>query len=114
MASPLHDTGLAARKANAAAFVATVSPLVAALDAAGMSLREIGAELASRGICARRGGPWTPSAVKAVLAAAAAPDEPVAGTLDRSRPHGVVCGMPGVAFEQDGRFFRHDGRPAEG
>lgn len=29
--------------------------------------------------------------------------------LDRSRPFAQVIGRPGIAFEQDGRNFRHDG-----
>ena len=29
--------------------------------------------------------------------------------LDRSRPYSEMCGLPGVAFEQSGFYFNHDG-----
>jgi hypothetical protein len=33
--------------------------------------------------------------------------------LDFSRPYAEVIGRPGVAYEQDGRNFRVDGRPVD-
>jgi hypothetical protein len=33
--------------------------------------------------------------------------------FDPTRPHGLVYGQPGVAFEQGGVFFRPDGKPVE-
>lgn len=29
--------------------------------------------------------------------------------LDKSEPHSIVIGLPGVVFEQDGRYYRHNG-----
>jgi hypothetical protein len=44
------------------------------------------------------------------------PDAPPAPppVLDRSRPFGAVCGMPNIAFQQDGQWFRRDGTLADG
>jgi hypothetical protein len=112
MTSKLHASGLVTRRAYASAFAASVAPLIRDLHASGLSLRAIGEELDARGISARRGGAWTPTAVKVVLASPSLPDEPVAAVLDRSRAYGEVCGMPGVRYAQDGVLFRHDGTPA--
>ena len=33
--------------------------------------------------------------------------------LDHSQPYGTVYDMPGVRYQQHGRYFRHDGESAE-
>lgn len=33
--------------------------------------------------------------------------------LDKTKPFGHVYGIPGVAFEQDGKYFRTNGEPAD-
>jgi hypothetical protein len=33
--------------------------------------------------------------------------------LDRNAPYGTVVGEPGVRFQQNGRYYRHDGTDAE-
>ncbi len=57
---------LEARRANAKAFVALVGSAVADLRAQGMSFRAVAAELNAMGVRARRGGLWSPNAVKRV------------------------------------------------
>lgn len=34
-------------------------------------------------------------------------------TFDKKRQHGIVCGMPGVAYEQDGKLFNINGEPVD-
>lgn len=60
--------GEAARVAKADAFAAQVAPIARELQASGMGLRGIAAELARRGIRTARGGDWTAQAVKNLLA----------------------------------------------
>jgi DNA invertase Pin-like site-specific DNA recombinase len=60
--------GTKARQAKAAAFAASLGPMVRALRDGGMSLRGIAAELTSRGVRTAGGGLWTAAAVNAVLA----------------------------------------------
>ncbi len=57
---------LEARRAKAADFVARVGSTVSALRAQGMSFRAVAAELNAMGVQARRGGQWSPNAVKRV------------------------------------------------
>jgi hypothetical protein len=33
--------------------------------------------------------------------------------FDPHQPHGIVIGEPGVAFQQNGQWFRKDGSPVE-
>lgn len=56
-----------ARTAKSDAFAASVRPVVAELQQAGMSLHQIAAELAQRGIRTARGGQWTAASVSNVL-----------------------------------------------
>jgi len=53
---------------QADAFAARVGPIVRELQAAGASLHKIAAELTERGIQTARGGAWTATAVRNVLA----------------------------------------------
>jgi DNA invertase Pin-like site-specific DNA recombinase len=53
--------------AKADTFAAGVGPMVADMHGRGLSLRQIAAELASKGVMTARGGAWTAAAVKAVL-----------------------------------------------
>jgi len=50
------------------AFAATVGPMIRDMQAQGLSLRGIAAELAAKGIRTARGGAWTAKAVSNVLA----------------------------------------------
>ena len=68
---PMVDSaaGLLARRKRAAAFTADVAPIVAELNAKGLSLRAVAAELGRQGIRTARGGDnWTAAGVHAVLA----------------------------------------------
>lgn len=62
--------GTEALQQKAAAFRASVRPLVTELRDQGMSQRQIAAELDRRSVRTPRGGKWTAKAVAAVLAAA--------------------------------------------
>jgi len=53
-------------------FAACVGPVIAELHAAGMSLRQIVAELDKRGIRTMRGGAWTAATVRNLLLRVAA------------------------------------------
>lgn len=64
---PNGADGAAASRVKADAFAARVAPIVQQLQAAGMGLRGIAAELATRGIRTARGGNWTAQAVKNML-----------------------------------------------
>ena len=33
--------------------------------------------------------------------------------LDHDRPHGIVSGLPGVCFQQDGRYFARNGNEVD-
>ncbi|MCR5259054.1 MAG: recombinase family protein, partial [Desulfovibrio sp.] len=57
---------LEVRRAKAKAFVDLVGTTVSALRAQGMSFRAVAAELNAMGVQARRGGQWSPNAVKRV------------------------------------------------
>jgi DNA invertase Pin-like site-specific DNA recombinase len=59
--------GTAALQRRADDFAASVGPTVSKLRQTGASLRQIADELTARGIQTRRGGPWTPAGVLAVL-----------------------------------------------
>jgi DNA invertase Pin-like site-specific DNA recombinase len=59
--------GRAARSRASDEFAATVGPIIAELRAAGMSLRQIVAELDRRNIDTMRGGAWTAASVRNVL-----------------------------------------------
>jgi DNA invertase Pin-like site-specific DNA recombinase len=59
--------GTAAQVARSNAYAARVGPLAAELHTSGMSLRQVGAELARRGVRTMRGGEWTADAVKRLL-----------------------------------------------
>jgi hypothetical protein len=48
-------------------YAARVGPLAAELHASGMSLRQVGTELARRGVMTMRGGEWTADAVTRLL-----------------------------------------------
>jgi DNA invertase Pin-like site-specific DNA recombinase len=65
------EAGMQARQERATAFAAAVGPMAAEMRAAGLSLRQIGAELVSRGVRTPRGGEWTATAVRDLLAKAA-------------------------------------------
>lgn len=54
-------------QARAGAFAASVGPIARELRDNGLSLRQIGAELAARGIRTPKGGQWSAAAVDAVL-----------------------------------------------
>jgi len=58
----------AGRVAKSDAFAARVQPIARELQAAGMGLRAIAAELTARGVLTARGGAWTAQAVKNLLA----------------------------------------------
>ncbi len=64
---PNGADGAAAARVKADAFAARVTPIVRQLQAAGMGLRGIAAELTTRGIRTARGGNWTAQAVKNLL-----------------------------------------------
>lgn len=59
--------GAEARRAAAADYAGTVGPTIEALHAQGLSLRQIAAQMAERGIRTPLGGTWTASAVRSVL-----------------------------------------------
>ena len=59
--------GRAAQKQRAEGFASRVRPLATRMRADGMSLRQIAAALADRGVQTSRGGAWTAAAVKAIL-----------------------------------------------
>jgi len=59
--------GRAALQDRADAFAARVRPMAAELRDRGLSLREIAAELTTRGVRTARGGQWTAAAVRSVL-----------------------------------------------
>ncbi len=60
--------GVQVRQQNADDFAARVKPTIEALIAQGNSLRGVAAELDKLGVKTARGGVWTPTAVKNVLA----------------------------------------------
>lgn len=60
--------GVQVRQQNADDFAARVKPTIEALIAQGKSLRGVAAELDKLGVKTARGGVWTPTAVKNVLA----------------------------------------------
>jgi DNA invertase Pin-like site-specific DNA recombinase len=62
-----HRQGTVALRAAADAFAAQVGPIIQAMRAEGLSLRQIGANLTEKGIRTARGGAWSADAVKAVL-----------------------------------------------
>ena len=59
--------GAAAARAKADAFAARVVPTLTEMQARGLSLNAMAAELSSRGIRTARDGAWTPTAVRRVL-----------------------------------------------
>ncbi|MCO6415138.1 recombinase family protein [Siccirubricoccus sp. KC 17139] len=65
---PDAEAGAAAVKAKADSFAAVVAPIAQQLRDEGQSLRQIADALAARGIRTARGGAWTATAVKNVLA----------------------------------------------
>jgi DNA invertase Pin-like site-specific DNA recombinase len=62
------EAGTKARQDQAAAFAASIGPIARELRDSGLSLRQIGAALAERGMRTPRGGQWSAAAVNAVLA----------------------------------------------
>jgi DNA invertase Pin-like site-specific DNA recombinase len=66
---PVPDAALsaAARQKAADEFAAGLAPMMREMQGRGLSLRQIGAELAARGIQTARGGKWTAMAVKNVI-----------------------------------------------
>ena len=58
----------AARVAKADAFAARVRPTIREMQASGSSLHAVAAELTRRGVKTARGGAWTGTAVKNLLA----------------------------------------------
>jgi len=62
-----HALGTAALRERAAAFVASVGPIVSGMHAEGMSLRQIAGQLMEKGIRTSRGATWTAAAVRSVL-----------------------------------------------
>ena len=67
---PESSAGVAGKRAKADAFASDVAPIARVLQASGMGLRGIAAELTSRGVRTARGGNWTAQAVKNLLARA--------------------------------------------
>ena len=65
--APDGRLGVAARQAGAHAFAERILPTLSTLQAEGKSLRQMAAELTSRGILTPQGGAWTATAVKRVL-----------------------------------------------
>ena len=63
-------TATVTRKADA--FAADVGPMATDMRRRGLSLRQVAAEMTGRGIRTPRGGTWTATAVKTVLARASA------------------------------------------
>jgi hypothetical protein len=63
-----NANGAAANRKNADAFAAAVAPLVIDLRASGLSLDAVAKALAKQGIVTPRGGSWTATAVRRVLA----------------------------------------------
>ena len=66
--APDAALGVAARRAKADAFAARVMPTIAGLQASGLSLHQMAADLSAKGIMTRQGGAWTATAVRRVLA----------------------------------------------
>lgn len=62
-----HRQGTEALQKRAEAFAADVGPVIMELRRGGSSLREVSAELTSRGIRTSRGGAWSADAVRQVL-----------------------------------------------
>jgi DNA invertase Pin-like site-specific DNA recombinase len=77
--------GAAARTRMSNEFAATVGPVAAELRKAGMSLRQIVAELDKRNIRTMRGGAWTATTVRSLLARSAR----IAGPLATQPPSDV-------------------------
>jgi DNA invertase Pin-like site-specific DNA recombinase len=61
------EAGRDAQQQRAQDFASTLAPIVGPLRDSGVSLRQIAAELAGRGIRTPRGGAWTAAAVRTVL-----------------------------------------------
>jgi hypothetical protein len=59
--------GLAAQQAAADAFAKAMAPTLAEMQQQGLNLRQMAATLTSRNIPTRRGGTWTPTAVRRLL-----------------------------------------------
>lgn len=70
---PDASLGAAAGQAKADAFAASLRSKVLEMQAEGLSLRGVAARLTQQGICTARGGVWTPTAVKNLLARQTAP-----------------------------------------
>jgi DNA invertase Pin-like site-specific DNA recombinase len=64
---PDHRRGTEAVMRAAHEFALQVAPMVTAMRQAGLSLRQIGAELTERGVRTARGGAWSADAVRQVL-----------------------------------------------
>ena len=62
-----HAAGRAARAAQADGYATRLAPVVTELQASGMSLRQIAAEMTARSIQTPRGGEWTATAVSRLL-----------------------------------------------
>jgi DNA invertase Pin-like site-specific DNA recombinase len=69
---PNGQLGGAGRRAKADAFATRVAPTLAEMQRRGVSLHQMAAELSGRSIPAPRGGAWTATAVRRVLARVAA------------------------------------------
>lgn len=63
-----HAAGAAAARRQADEFATSIGPLASEMRGAGMSLREIAGELTARGIQTARGGSWSASGVRSILA----------------------------------------------
>jgi DNA invertase Pin-like site-specific DNA recombinase len=92
--------GTAAAARYAATFAARVSPLVNELQASGMSLGKIAAELTERGVQTQRGGAWTAASVRNVL---------LRYQDDRLTAHGVPAPAPIMPWNA----YRPPGAPRE-
>jgi len=68
MVAEASAKGVAVLKKTADDFAGRVRPVIEGLQARGMSLRGIAAELEKLGVKSARGGAWTPTAVKNILA----------------------------------------------
>ena len=60
-------TGLKGRQERAAAYAATVRPIIIDLRSRGLSLRGICAELTRQGVQTPKGGKWAPEMVARIL-----------------------------------------------
>lgn len=67
--------GAKANRKQADAFAAQVGPMVTALRARGLSLRQMAAALTTEGVQTARGGQWTAAAVRSVLLRLGGADE---------------------------------------